>query len=363
MNSMIKQVNLSHEDMELLSAYLDGALQQKEKARFEVKLQESADLRQALEFHRRQQWNLRHLPKPKLPHNFTLTRAEAQAIKRQKAWIPVFGTASLVSFLITALLFVLPLFRPVASSVPQNMAIQPSLSAPAGTAADETMKAQAIPEAVPLAEAAPTEIVPAPMATASRSAEESVDIFFYGGQVMGKGGGGGGDASLQAGGGGGGVDAYHYPVAQPAGNPGTFGNAPYGIVIPVEPLFGINPGLLQSENYDLEQALSATPSLPPLILGMNAENAGQLIASDPTLPAVITPMGAASTPEAPQSLSAPAEVPLRSPEPGLAVETPETSTQVASRPSRTLDAVTILKITAGVLTLLFAGLALYFKKR
>lgn len=366
---MIKQANLSHEDMELLSAYLDGALQEKEKVRFEFRLQESADLRQALEVHRQLQWNLRHLPRPKLPHNFILTRAEAQAVKRQKAWIPIFSTASLVSFLLMVVTFVLPLFSPVASPAPQNLAMEPSLSTPAAPATDESLKAQVVPEASPLPETTPTEMVPAPMAATSNSSAESVHIFFYSSQVMGKGGGGGGDASLASGGsgggggGGGGLDAYLYPAAQPAGNPGTFGNAPYGIVIPVEPIYGKNPGLPQALNYDLEQALAATSSLPPLILGMDAENAGKLIASEPTLPAIIEPMGATSTQEATQSLSAPAEVPLRSPEPGLGAETPTISTPAQSRTAQSSNLANILKIAAGTLGLLFAGLALSFKKR
>ena len=372
---MIKQANLSHEDMELLSAYLDRALPEKERAHFELRLQESADLRQALEAHRQLQWNLRHLPKPKLPHNFILTRAEAQAVKRLKAWIPVFSTASLVSFLIMAVMFVLPLFSPVASPAPQNLAMEPSLSAPAAPVTDKSLKAQVVPEASPLPETAPTEMVPAPMAATSNSSAESVDIFFYSSQVMGKGGGGGGDASLargggggdaslaSGGGGGGGLDAYLYPAAQPAGNPGTFGNAPYGIVVPVEPIYGKNPGLPQALNYDLEQALAATPSLPPLILGMDAENAGKLIASEPTLPAIIEPMGAASTQKATVSLSAPAEVPLRSPEPGLGAETPALRTPTQTRTAQSSNLANILKIAAGTLALLFAGLALYFKKR
>ncbi|HSN95348.1 MAG TPA: hypothetical protein VLR89_09855, partial [Anaerolineaceae bacterium] len=123
---MIKQVKLSQEDLVLLSAYIDGALKEKERLHFEFRLQESVELKQALEAHRLLQWNLRHLPKPKLPHNFTLTRAEAQAIKRQKAWIPVFSTASLASFLLLAAMFVLPLFRPAASPAPQILAMDPS---------------------------------------------------------------------------------------------------------------------------------------------------------------------------------------------------------------------------------------------
>jgi len=371
---MIKQANLSHEDMELLSAYLDGALQVKEVARFEFRLQESANLRQALEVHRQLQWNLRHLPRPKLPHNFILTRAEAQAVKRQKAWIPIFSTASLVSFLLMAVLFVLPLFSPAASPAPQNLAMEPSLSVPVTPATAESLKAQVVPEASPLPETTPTEMVPAPMAATSNSSAESVYIFFYSSQVMGKGGGGGGDASLASGGGGGdaslasggsgggGLDAYLYPAAQPAGNPGTFGNAPYGIVVPVEPIYGKNPGLPQALNYDLEQALAATPSLPPLILGMDLKNGGQIISTEPALSTFTEPTATASTQEATQSLSAPAEVPLRSPEPGLGAETP-TGNQAQTRAAQSSNLVNIFKIAAGTLALLFAGLALSFKKR
>ncbi len=364
MNSMIKQADLSHEDMELLSAYLDGALPEKEKIHFEFRLQESAELRQALEAHRQLQWNLRHLPKPKLPHNFTLTRAEAQAIKRQKAWIPVFSTASLVSFLMMAAMFILPLFSPSASPVRENLAVQPSLSAPAALSAEDATKAQAAPETPPQAADAATAEMPAPMAATTRSMEEGGDsaplIFSYG-QVMGKGGGGGGDGTM--GGGGAGVDAYLYPIPQGPGNFGTFGNAPYSIVVPVEPLFGKHPGALRGQDYSLEQALATTPSIPPIIFGIDVENAGKNIASEPTLPAQIEPMGAAFVPESTESLTAPAEVPLRSPQPGLTVETPATTEPLRAPATQPNRLVNILKITAGVFGLLFAGLALSFKKR
>jgi hypothetical protein len=361
---MIKQANLSHEDMELLSAYLDGALQEKEKIQFEFRLQESADLRQALEAQRQLQWNLRHLPKPKLPHNFTLTRAEAQSIKRQKAWIPVFSTASLVSFLMMAVLFIMPLFSPAASPVPVNLAVQPSLSAPAAPSTEDTIKAQAAPETAPQAETAPTEVMPAPMAATTRSmeaGEDSAPLIFNFGQVMGKGGGGGGDGTM--GGGGGGVDANLYPIPQGPGNLGIFGNAPYSIVVPVEPLYGTHPGTLRGQDYSLEQALAGTPSMVPLILGINVENAGKSIASEPTLPAHIEPMGASFAPQTTETLSVPAEAPLRTPEPDLTAETPATTTPLRAPASQSNNLINILKLTAGVLGLLFAGLALSFKRR
>lgn len=359
---MIKQANLSHEDMELLSAYIDGALQQKEKVHFEFRLQESADLRQALEAHRQLQWNLRHLPKPKLPHNFTLTRAEAQAIKRQKAWIPIFSTASFVSFLMMAVMFILPLFSPAASPALQNLALEPSLGAPAGTTPDDTTKAQDAPEAAPQAEAASPEEPPVPMAATARSmeTEEDAPLLFNFGQILGKGMGGGGGVDIM---GGGGVDANLYPIPQGPGNLGIFGNAPGGIVVPVEPIYGRHPAEQRAQDYDLEQALAATPSQPPLILGMNLENAGQLLAVEPTTPSGITPMGAAYTSEAPENLSAPAELPLRSPEPGLDLETATTATPFPTAKPQSSVLANILKIVAGAFALVFAGLALYFKKR
>ena len=109
--------------------------------------------------------------------------------------------------------------------------------------------------------------------------------------------------------------------------------------------------------------MAATPSLPPLILGMNHENAGQLIASEPTLPNGIEPMGAAYTSEAQESLSATAEAPLRSPEPESETETPTSDTQVSTRTAQSSNLINAFKIAAGTLTLLFAGLALYYKKR
>ena len=213
-----------------LSAYLDGALRKEDKARFEFRLQDSADLRQALETHRQLQWNLRHLPKASsFPITLRLRVQEAQAVKRQKAWIPVFSTASFVSFLLTAVMFILPLFSPVASPALQNLEMQAPLSATSSPSTEDAFKAQAVPEVTPPIDAEPTGSLPAPLAATARSIEEdSAPLLFSFGQVMGKAVAVDGTASLASGGGGGGggVDVYLYPIAQGPGNLGYFWQCP-----------------------------------------------------------------------------------------------------------------------------------------
>ncbi|HEY57383.1 MAG TPA: hypothetical protein G4O04_02380 [Anaerolineae bacterium] len=62
----------SPKDWEALSAYLDGQLLPRERARLEARLADDPALRQALAELRALRAALRHLPPPRVPRNFTL---------------------------------------------------------------------------------------------------------------------------------------------------------------------------------------------------------------------------------------------------------------------------------------------------
>ena len=72
---------LSTKDWELLSSYLDGELNPREKARVEVLLSAQPDYKEALDGLRRTKSILHRAPVRKVPHNFTLTAADVQPVK------------------------------------------------------------------------------------------------------------------------------------------------------------------------------------------------------------------------------------------------------------------------------------------
>jgi hypothetical protein len=92
---------LSSRQWQLLSAYLDDQLTQKEKSQVEELLQQSADAREALAAMRRTHMILRALPMRKAPRNFTIS---PQSVK--KPVIPTFNTLLRFSSALAALLLV-----------------------------------------------------------------------------------------------------------------------------------------------------------------------------------------------------------------------------------------------------------------
>lgn len=347
----------SMKEMELLSAYLDDALSSDEKARFELRLQSSPELQQALKAYRLQQWNLRHLPQPKLPRNFTLTRAEAQAIKARKNWFPVFRTASLASFLLLAGMFIFPLLtrnaKP-ASMVRQDYALPEAAPAPVPEFNVQVERSAA--EEPP----AKAEEPAAPVTAAVRSEDtaESALIFTISGSTDAKGLGGGGfdsapalnESSLASG---------FYPFPDGPGNLNVFGNAPVGIVIPIEPLYGSHPAYRSGQGTDLQAILAATPSVPPLILGLDPDRAGQVLFVYP-MPDPI-PVAAQTETEAENDASPSVGTENTEPGPQAATEGTTAVPQKEDTPQHAALA-NALKIALGAVALLFAGLALYFKK-
>jgi hypothetical protein len=92
---------LTPRQWQLLSAYLDNQLTQKEKGWVEELLQQNADAREALSALRRTHTILRALPMRKAPRNFTIS---AQSLK--KPVIPTFNTLLRFSSAMAALLLV-----------------------------------------------------------------------------------------------------------------------------------------------------------------------------------------------------------------------------------------------------------------
>ena len=76
---MKNTINLTSKQWQLLSAYLDGELSEKEKNKAEFLLKSEAQMAQALENLRNTKSLLRLLPIRKVPRQYTLTRQEALA--------------------------------------------------------------------------------------------------------------------------------------------------------------------------------------------------------------------------------------------------------------------------------------------
>jgi len=97
---------ITDRDWELLSAYLDGELNARDRARLENRLQTSTDLRSALDDLQRTRALLRTQPRLRAPRNFTLT-AESAGIRSSSRpaprLSPIFGMVSaFASFLLVA---------------------------------------------------------------------------------------------------------------------------------------------------------------------------------------------------------------------------------------------------------------------
>lgn len=102
---MFRPENVTARDLELLSSSLDNALSVQEQLEFKKRLTESPHLNTLLEEQKQIKQALAALPARKVPHNFTLTRAEAKKAKRGGFLQPVFAWASAISALLVAVVF------------------------------------------------------------------------------------------------------------------------------------------------------------------------------------------------------------------------------------------------------------------
>lgn len=112
---------LSSQDMQLLSTYLDNQLSSRERRELETRLRSDASLQTHLESLRRTRGLLRGLPRRRVPHNFILTRAMVQEHRLPRLF-PVFSfTSAIATFLLILSFFtqLLPFTnRTVAFSAP-----------------------------------------------------------------------------------------------------------------------------------------------------------------------------------------------------------------------------------------------------
>jgi hypothetical protein len=117
---------ISPKDWQLLSEYLDGQLSPHDRSKLELRIDSRPELRDGLEELRRLRSILRTVPRRKVPHNFTLTRAmvEKPAASRWTSWIPAlsFSSAMATFLLIISLLTRMPAGLPATMVSPGSEA-------------------------------------------------------------------------------------------------------------------------------------------------------------------------------------------------------------------------------------------------
>lgn len=136
---------ISERDYETLSAYVDGQLGERERNALETRLAVDRELRHTLKALRQDKLLLQKLPTLNAPRNFTLTRAQAAAIRppRRRGFFTfsAFATMRMVTGL-ASLLFVTLLGLDLARSG----GLARPLAAPLADTASETIAGSAAPE-------------------------------------------------------------------------------------------------------------------------------------------------------------------------------------------------------------------------
>lgn len=262
---MNRQDFLPKKDNEALCAYIDGMLTGEEKQKFEKRLAKSLRLQKALKEYTQLRLSVRSLPCQPAPRNFTLTREEARALKRQPVLYPAFGFASLAAVLILALVFTSEfIFKSYSAPMAREMPSEPALSM--APSADNAAQAQ------------------------------QPQIFTWGG-AYGMGGGG-------AGGIGGGAEGAPYGLGGgvPIGN--TFMGSSGAVIeakpgeatetSPSEEGGAVLPPEEALQAAGMGAAISAEP-VEPLILGIRDSEAGQIVSSYPQAETKTAPETAADT--------------------------------------------------------------------
>lgn len=164
---MKEQLN-SH-DLILLSAYLDGELDPREKVRVEALLQSNPQAKEVYESLVRTKAVLRSAPLRKVPRNFTLSTAIVQQPRRPLVLIPALRFSSVLATLVAVWMFV--------SQLLPGMATRPM------TASEPVMESQTITETETM------RILAVP-----ESSQETPPVVYWDGPpppAMGMGGGGG----------------------------------------------------------------------------------------------------------------------------------------------------------------------------
>jgi len=244
---MNRQAEITGKDMKLLCAYLDDALSIKDRAKFEKRLQQSPELKQALADMTALKQGMRSLPGRKVPYQFTLTRSEAEKARRGRFLLPSFGWASVVSMILLAVIFGSE-FIFANFSAPQ----------PAAEPAAMTLQYEAAPESA-----------------LRQSEEEDSEPVYLLNWVSGFGKGGGGGGGVAGGGiGGGGSIAGDFAVGIDGGLTEAYAEE----AITAQPL--------QAEQAVEPTEVASMPAeekvaVEPLIFGVREDQLGQVIAVQP----------------------------------------------------------------------------------
>ena len=112
--------HLNAKDLEMLSAYMDGALKPKERVSIESRLKADAALRQALRDLKQNRALLRAAPQLRAPRNFTLSPALVG--KPEHRWFPSFRMAFAVASMLFILVFAGGMLYPIGNPAPQMAA-------------------------------------------------------------------------------------------------------------------------------------------------------------------------------------------------------------------------------------------------
>jgi anti-sigma factor RsiW len=125
------KTNLSNQDWELLSAYIDGELSSAKSEHLEARVQSNPDLRAALEDLSRTRAMLRSLPRLKAPRSFKLT-PEMAGQRQPRRLYPIFQFASALSSLMLILVLLSDFlgfgfqgpFAQMASQAPEEIVVE-----------------------------------------------------------------------------------------------------------------------------------------------------------------------------------------------------------------------------------------------
>ena len=259
---MKRQETLSQRDLELLNAYLDNALNEKERQHFEERLARSLPLQKKLKEYTQLKVALRELPKQPSPRNFTLSPEQARAYKPGPKLYPAFSYVALTAVLLLAIVFSSEFFFNQFST---PMATQ--MGSP-------TMEAETF-------------------AVKSSEKEPEPLIFTWGYPGgMGMGGGGGGSPFIITS-----IDQTGKGAVDGEVGEGMVTPTPEVGILSVPPDMGTGGGNEEAVTPSPEAtpipteveppSLAATPAsvtVEPLILGLQADKTGKVIATYPQFP-------------------------------------------------------------------------------
>ena len=171
------------QDFDRLSAYLDHQLSAAEKAKLEKRLAREPELKSALADLRMTVRALRTLPTVKPPRNFTLSRAQAQALQRRPrpGLTPVLRLATVFAALALVVVVAGDLlgsgFRNAAPAPPLAAEKSATLTESAASAGGEQTNADAQPSPAPAPTEAPVSAMAGISETSTSEAESTAFAF------------------------------------------------------------------------------------------------------------------------------------------------------------------------------------------